>query len=391
MQERRLEIRWGVIGAGDASQRFAKALEFVPGSVLGGVLTRRASAGAAFAASFGGRAFADLEQMLAADLDAIYIGTHPDSHGVYSLAALRAGKHVLCEKPAMLNEQELNVVLAEAQSRRLLFMEAMKPPFFPLYRRLREHLTTDPIGQVGFVRAGSALADVSPDHGLFNVAYGGGSLMGIAPYEAFLALDWLGPVETIQTLGGLGATGVDIFASLQTRHEHGIAQLYSGLGLHGHGDALLAGPLGNVAIPAKWWNPERATIRYLDGRVVELHEPILSTGFNYETQHFCELLRAAAIESPVMTFDMSRQMMRILDNGRAALGLVFPQEKAAAFLPVRTGGLDMLQVVEDFRTRPVLGNDEFAPEISVLIDNVGLGEEMRPRTACSHAAPGRSR
>ena len=151
--------------------------------------------------------------------------------------------------------------------------------------------------------------------------------MGIAPYEAFLALDWLGPVGTIQTLGGLGPTGVDQFASLQTQHEHGVAQLYSGLGLHGHGDALLAGPLGNVAIPAKWWNPEKATIRYLDGRVVELYEPILSTGFNYETQHFCELLRAGRTESPVMTFDRSRQMMRILDTGRAALGLIFPQEK----------------------------------------------------------------
>jgi predicted dehydrogenase len=327
-----LAIRWGVIGAGDASQRFANGLQHVPGTALNGVLSRRFSVADSFAANFGGDAFANLDALLSANIDAIYIGTHPDSHFAYTLAALRAGKHVLCEKPSMLNERELDQVVAEAGSHGMLFMEAMKPPFFPLYRRLREHLAQDPIGQVGYVRAGSSLADVSPQHALYSADHGGGSLMGIAPYEAFLALDWLGPVQSVQTLGRLGETGIDTFASIQSQHQHGIAQLYAGLGLHGHGDALLAGSLGNVAFPAKWWNPDRATIRYLDGRTVELHEPIVSTGFNYETQHFCELLRDGKTESPIMTHEISRQMMRILDSARSAIGLVFPQERQGGLL-----------------------------------------------------------
>jgi predicted dehydrogenase len=274
-----------------------------------------------------------MDALLSAPVDAVYIGTHPDSHREYSLAALHAGKHVLCEKPSMLNEAQLKEVQAEAAAHHLLFMEAMKPPFFPVYRRLREHLAHDPIGQVGYVRAGSSLADVPPGHALWKIEAGGGGLLGIAPYEAFLALDWLGPFEQVQTIGRLGkpdsTTRVDTFASLQTQHEQGIAQLYCGLGLHGHGDALLAGPLGNVAIPAKWWNPASATVRYVDGRVVELHEPIVSSGFNYETEHFCDLLRAGKTESPVMTHAVSRQMMCMLDSAREALGLVFPQELAA--------------------------------------------------------------
>ncbi len=66
----------------------------------------------------------------------------------------------------------------------------------------------------------------------------------------------------------------------------------------------------------------------MDGRTVALDEPILSTGFNYETQHFCDLLHATRTESPIMTHEISRQMMRILDRGRSALGLVYPQETA---------------------------------------------------------------
>ena len=89
---------------------------------------------------------------------------------------------------------------------------------------------------------------------------------------------------------------------------------------------MLAGPLGNVVIANKWWNPVHATIRYVDGRTVELDEPFESTGFNYEASHFCDLLRSSGTESPIITHDMSRQMMSILDRARVAIGLVYPQE-----------------------------------------------------------------
>ena len=89
---------------------------------------------------------------------------------------------------------------------------------------------------------------------------------------------------------------------------------------------MLAGPLGNVGIPNKWWNPVHATIRYVDGRTVEPDESSESTGFNYEVGHFCDLLRSSRIESPIITHDMSREMMSILDHARIAIGLVYPQE-----------------------------------------------------------------
>jgi len=319
-------LRWGVIGGGDSARRFAAGLRHVTGAKLTSVWTRKREVAEAFAAHFGGATTSTLEQMFSGPVDAVYIATHPDSHHAYALAALAVGKHVLCEKPSMLNGRQLEEVLVAASIRGLLFMEAMKPPFFPLYRRLREHLEQDPIGQVAFVRAGSSIANIPLSHPIYDLDVGGGSLLGIGPYEAFLALDWLGPVERVQTFGQIGPTGIDTFAALQTKHLNGMAQLYCGLGLHGEGDALLAGPLGNVAIPSKWWNPVHATIRYVDGRTVELDEPFESTGFNYEVGHFCDLLRSSRTESPIITHDMSRQMMTILDHARVAIGLVYPQE-----------------------------------------------------------------
>ncbi|OXH81652.1 oxidoreductase, partial [Burkholderia multivorans] len=229
------------------------------------------------------------------------------------------GKAVLCEKPATLNAAQLDAVLRAAHAAGRLFMEAMKPPFFPLYRRLRAHLNADPIGEIRLVRAGCASSTVPAEHSVYRLDRAGGALLDIGIYEAFLAVDWLGAPVDVQTLGRLGPTGVDLFASLNSRHAHGgIAQLFCGLDVMGRGDALIAAAGGHVTIHEKWWSPARATIRYADGRTVELDAPFEGGGLNYETAHFCELLRAGELESPIVTHAHSRQMIAMTDAARAA-------------------------------------------------------------------------
>src|SRR5580765_7264251 len=88
-------VTWGVIGGGDSARRFATGLRYVTGAKLTSVWTRKREEAEAFAADFGGATTRTLEQMLSGSIDAVYIATHPDSHHVYALAALVAGKHVL--------------------------------------------------------------------------------------------------------------------------------------------------------------------------------------------------------------------------------------------------------------------------------------------------------
>lgn len=320
-------VRFGIIGAGSIARRFAQSLAHVPGATLAGAWARRPDAAADFCEAYGGTPAASLDALLASDIDAIYIATLHDSHAQYTLAALAAGKAVLCEKPATLNTAQLDTVLRAARDAGRLFMEAMKPPFFPLYRQLRAHLHDDPIGEIRLVRAGCASSSVPDDHSVYRLDRAGGALLDIGIYEAFLAVDWLGAALDVQTLGRVGATGVDLFASLNSVHANGgIAQIFCGLDVMGRGDALIAAPGGHVTIHEKWWNPARATIRYADGRTVELDAPVNGGGLNYETAHFCDLLRAGKTESPIMTHDHSRQMIAMTDAARAALGVRYSGE-----------------------------------------------------------------
>lgn len=320
-------IRFGVIGPGRAGSRFAQGVAAAPDAALAAVWGRKPEQASEYARRFQVPAIAGtLEELLGSAIDAVYVATHPDSHRDLCLRALEAGKHVLCEKPAALNVVQLEEILEAAQKYDRLFMEAMKPPFFPLYRLLRAHLARDPIGEAGFVRAGHSDSTLDANYPLHFAELGGGGIMGIGPYEAFLALDWLGPLKKVHTLGRINAAGVDSFAVIHTEHERGFGQLHTGIDLLSHGDAVISGPLGYVLIHANWWNPVRATIHYSDGRVVELDEPFTGGGFNYETAHFCELICQGRRESPEISHAISLGMARLLEEARTALGVRFPGE-----------------------------------------------------------------
>jgi predicted dehydrogenase len=320
-------VRWGVVGPGHAGTRFAEGLQAVPEASLLAVYGRSAERTEAYAQRFAvPKVCASLEDLLAASLDAVYVATLTDTHSQICIQALSAGKHVMCEKPAALNSQQLKGVLAAARRSGRLFMEAMKPPFFPLYRKLRDHLKIDPIGHVGFVRAGHADSVRAPHYPVNLPEQAGGGIMAMGPYEAFLALDWLGDLKRIQIMGRLNKAGVDNLALIQTEHEHGMAQLHTGLDLLSRGDALLSAPGGCVLIHPNWWNPERATITYADGHIVELIEPYSHGGFNYETVHFGELIRHGILESPVISHALSLAMAHLLETSRKELGVRFPGE-----------------------------------------------------------------
>ncbi|MGN6395160.1 MAG: Gfo/Idh/MocA family protein [Mucilaginibacter sp.] len=319
-------LKFGIIGCGRIAHRFMQGLKAVSGCELVASWSRRAESVIEFAAIHGGSPCQTIEELLSSDIDVVYIATLPDSHEHYCHLAFTVGKHVLCEKPAALNLSSLNRIIDAAQATGLLFMEAMKPPFFPLYVKLKEYLKTDPIGPVGYVRAGSAVADCPPGHPNYSYELAGGAVMGIGPYEAFLAVDFLGKVAEVQTMGRFGETGVDMFTMFQTRHDNGYAQLYTGFDLHGKGDALICGTAGHVTIHKNWWNPQRATIDYLDGRIVEIDEPFEAGGLNYEIAHFCELIKSGKKESDIITYEMSRQMISMLDAARGGIGLRFTGE-----------------------------------------------------------------
>ncbi|WP_028450217.1 Gfo/Idh/MocA family protein [Chitinibacter tainanensis] len=318
------QVRFGIIGAGQIAARFVAGLAEVPAAKAVAVCNRSPAKARQFAAVHHiAQVFDTPEELLASDIDAVYIATPHPSHAALSIAALRAGKAVLCEKPAAVTLAELDAVLAVARDTACLYMEAMKPPFFPLYQTLRERIAAGAIGELRFVRAGFANlvpnAYVPASHAVLDPAQAGGGLLDIGIYSAFLAVDWLGEAAQIQTLGRIGASGVDGFASLQVQHAQGISQLYCGLDCAGSGEALLGGTAGHIVLHEKWWNPTSATLVNAFGERETLTLPVQGSGLNYETTHFCALLQAGERESPILPHAKTRAALAMVLAAREAV------------------------------------------------------------------------
>ena len=143
------KIRWGIIGTGAISTKFATGLSVIPEAELVAVGSRSLESANEFGDKFDvPRRYASYEALAAdPEIDVVYIGTPHPFHKENSLLCLEAGKAVLCEKPFTLSAAEAEEVVALARSKKLFLMEAMWTRFIPLVVKVRQMLAEGVIGE----------------------------------------------------------------------------------------------------------------------------------------------------------------------------------------------------------------------------------------------------
>ena len=141
-------LNWLVIGIGDiTTKRVIPAIEAEPRSVLYGVVSRDRAKGERYA----GRVWTDLDSALSdPGIDAVYVATPVFLHAPQTIAALRAGKHVLCEKPVAMNYQEAAGMARAAQETGKTLGIAYYRRMYPKLQRARELLERGAVGRPVF-------------------------------------------------------------------------------------------------------------------------------------------------------------------------------------------------------------------------------------------------
>jgi len=139
-------LRWAVLGIGDiTTKRVIPAIQAEPRSQLYGILTRDPKKAAPYP---GAHVWTDLRQVLEdPDVDALYIATPVSLHAPQTIAALRAGKHVLCEKPMAMNHAEALSMQRAAEETGKQLGIAYYRRMYPKVRRARELLAQGVIGR----------------------------------------------------------------------------------------------------------------------------------------------------------------------------------------------------------------------------------------------------
>ena len=320
-------IRWGILGAGNIAHRFAASLLQEEGSILQAISVRDPQKGEAFLKTYPAKKmYLQYEELLQDDeIDAVYIALPHGLHKVWAVRAMEAGKAVLLEKPAGMNADEVRKMAEASAKYHVLFMEAMKCRFVPLYGKLQEMLQAGVIGRI--TRGETSLcndvpfSDAHPTYHLDPVQ--GGSLLDVGIYCA----SWLEPFlkeKPARTRFCCRVSGsVDHYVKGELPLAEGVTgTLECAFDRKKPRNAVLYGEKGRIVIE-ELHRPQRMTVyKCLEegGYTEEVIEiPYTVDDFYGEIHHFAACFREGLTESPVMPHAASIRCAEILDELKRGL------------------------------------------------------------------------
>ena len=331
------QTRWGILGPGNIAQNFADGLA----QVQSGILVAIASTSAERRAAFGDRnkvkpekRHATYEALLAdGDVDAIYISTPHPWHAHWAIAAMRAGKAVLVEKPAGMNGAEVVAVTEVASQCGVFFMEAFMYRCHPQIARVLEIIKSGQIGKISHMHIHFGFkAKFDATSRLFDRNLGGGGILDVGGYPMSLARLIAGaePIS-IKGSGIIGKSGVDEVAYGLLKFANDItAEIACAVTRTIDNRAIITGDKGTIEIVDPWVpgrnaGPSDATIiTTVDGKAQS--ETVRSPNqlFSFEAEVASAAIAAGKTQAPypAMSWADSVGNNLALDQWRAELGYV---------------------------------------------------------------------
>jgi xylose dehydrogenase (NAD/NADP) len=269
-------IRFGILGAGRILAKYLPAFALTKQARLVGIASRR-----------GGHRYASYEELIAdPEVDVVINALHNGLHCEWTVRALEAGKHVLCEKPLACSSAEVERMFAAAHSCRRWLMEAFMYRFHPQIAEAKRLVEAGAIGRVQRV----ASAYVAKGREAGNPRYwpeaGGGALMDLGCYCVNFSRLFAGEPRSVKAEAIFDKVDLTMNATLAGDVEASfscslIAEQFQ-IG------ATITGTEGTLEIPHPWLPPRSPAELILNGQAI----PIAFTSpFALELEHFCECVR----------------------------------------------------------------------------------------------------
>lgn len=223
--------RWGFLGAGFVATRaLAPAVHACPGARLVAAAAGDPDRAAALRPERVHRDYGDV--LVDEGVDVVYVALSNEQHLTWTLAALAAGKDVLCEKPLGLSSAEVRLMTAAAADAGRLLVEATWYRWHPRTRRAEELLASGALGAVDRIDAAFTFGGVPPGNYRLDPSRGGGAWLDVGPYVAN-AVCWAAPESPVAGVAAharLGPSGVDLAVEADVLLASGVeAHLHAGI------------------------------------------------------------------------------------------------------------------------------------------------------------------
>lgn len=221
-------VRWGVASVAGINAATVPAILGCASAELAGFASRDPERARLAAAEWGGTGYPSYEALLAdPDIEAVYVPTPNAQHAEWVHRAIRAGKHVLCEKPLAVTADEARGMVAAAADAGVLLSEAFMYLHHPRYARLRELLETGAIGELRGIHVVFTFdASDELEHSGFQGAPGSGALYDVGCYAVHVARMLTGAEPEALTAHAAHSAlhgGVDMSTAMLMEFPDGVA------------------------------------------------------------------------------------------------------------------------------------------------------------------------
>ncbi len=241
------------------------------------------------------RAYGGYDALLAdPDVEAVYIPLPNSMHVEWSIRALEAGKHVLCEKPLSRRVAEVERAFDVAEREQRLLMEAFMYRHNPQTMRLQQLVDEGAVGRLRLIRASFSFRAGDPADVRLSTALDGGGLMDVGCYCVSGARLLAGEPEHVTAERALGGDGVDIaFAATMRFANDVLAHFDAGLALAARDDLEVVGEDGSLYLDDPWHCRKPVIELHRDGTVERIEfEPFDS--YRLEAENFSAAIRGEA-------------------------------------------------------------------------------------------------
>lgn len=351
-------LQFGILGTGNIARQFADGVAGARHSRVVAVGSRAAASGAAFADRHKiGRSYGSYDALLADEqVQAVYVSLPNSMHHEWTLKALAAGKHVLCEKPLATNAWQAEEMFDAAERAGRLLVEAFMYVSHPQTARIIHAIRSGAIGQPRLLRLSFCYCTTRTDDNIrFSKALAGGALMDVGCYCVHLARLIADAEPTfVAAKARMHAGGIDELTAGVMQFPGDLLTTFScGMRVQADNTAYLCGTDGYLVVPWPWKPPQRGAswslARSIPPRQDNLPDgPPKSppagtsppTNSGSETYTADALVPLYALEAddfadavlgnapPRLTRQQSVGNMRVLDEIRRQIGLRFEADRA---------------------------------------------------------------
>lgn len=306
-------IQFGIAGTGRIANRFIPESKYVSGCNIRGAFSRNIENAKIFSDKHELEFFTDNYDELVEKCDVIYIATPHKLHFEMAKSALQKGKHVLCEKPIVLESKQLLELYEIADSNNVILLEGIKTAYSPGFNRLIDLAKFNVIGEIANIDATfTKLENINSRE--FDSGQAGGSVNELASYTLLITEKLLGKPNKV-SFSSLTKNNVDVFTKINLEFDNAFATLKVGLGVKSEGDLVIAGTRGYIYVHAPWWKTQEFEVRREDANKSKKYFiPFDGDGLRYEITELLRLIKSKRKESYKLTRDNMLNITSVIEE-----------------------------------------------------------------------------